>query len=114
MTLSALAIGLLVGVFGKPDSLYPCEFWIWILACSLFVICIGTVLIGHHMSIKCFKAKIQKYYKKNENNLSKKEIDKLDNEISKVENLGIKFGYLSKCSFTLGILLTIVVVLLNT
>ncbi len=43
LTLSALAIGLLVGVFGKPSNIY--ESIIWLISGLSFFICIALILI---------------------------------------------------------------------
>ena len=110
VTLSALAIGLLVGVVGKPYSLYSCEFWIWILACSSFLFCIVSILFALRTDAIRVNAIIDKYTAKNTDNPSKKE---LKNKINKKEKQVDIYECVAKLFFILGIISTIIVVLLD-
>ena len=95
ITLSVLAIGLLVGVFDKPDS--PLEFFIWISACSSFLLCIITKLRVFHINQEYVLLKIQKHDTEGNKAASLGEEEKLNNEIALI---GIRLGRLDACSST--------------
>ena len=111
ITLSVLAIGLLVGVFGNPDS--PFEFLIWLAACFSFLLCIITKLRVFHINPEYVLLEIQKHDTEGNKAASLGEKEKLNNEIALI---GIRLGRLDACSsiaFIAGIGLTASVVLID-
>ena len=111
LTLSTLAIGLLVGVFGKPDSL--CELIALFAANVSFVACIMVVLFTLNMNGKYILDGIKKYHEQNKNKPSRKILEDLDKEIDKKDKLLDICTCASWSLFIVGILLTVIVVLLN-
>ena len=111
LTLSTLAIGLLVGVFGKPDSL--CKVTALFAANVSFVACIIVVLFAFNINGKYIVDGIKQYHEQNKNNPSGKILEDLDKKIDKKGKLLDICDYVSWSFFIVGILLTGIVVLLN-
>ena len=106
ITLSVLAIGLLVSVFGKPDS--PLESLIWIFACSSFILCIITELGVFHRNTKYIEVELQRYSEENKKNPSQEILDYLENEIDKKLKTLRCFYCISSNAFATGIACTVV------
>ena len=48
LALSALAIGLLIGIFGQPETVT--QFWLWLFAGMAYLACGALILIIFHMN----------------------------------------------------------------
>ena len=111
ITLSTLAIGLLVGIFGSPDLLIG--LWFWLAACFSFLLCIIMKLCVLHRNTKYIEVELQRYSEENKKNPSQEILDDLKNEIDKKSEMLGYLSIVSSIAFLIGIASTAAVVLLD-
>ena len=111
VTLSTLAIGLLVGVFNAPESLYKVA--ALFVACSLFFTCIVCIMRAFYIDDKRVNAAIHKYYEESSTAPSRKKINNLENTIFKETKRVRRCTRISWVAFIAGIMSTVTVVLIN-
>ena len=103
LTLSALAIGLLVTVLDDPPL--RIEALIWSGACLSFLTCIIIILGVFYINGQYIEDKIDKRHEENESDTPLKNED-LDNQINKSEKSLDFLTPISSIAFGLGVILT--------
>lgn len=106
LTLSTLAIGLLVGVFGTPQS--TLEFVLWIVASALFIFCIVLLLLIFERN----STYVQLLQEEHDSAGDRKAA--LANQITNTENITRRIMTLVYFSFGSGATLTVVLAVIES
>ena len=102
LTLSALAIGLLVGIFGQPETVT--QLFLWLLAGLSFLICGGLVLVIFQLNTSYIEILLEDHHTPDE---AKQKIIISQKEKEKTRQLS-KLTKWSFILFLIGIFLTLV------
>ena len=105
LTLSALAIGLLVGAFGEPAN--KCQFWIWVGAGFSFILCICLLIWTFHQNSIYIEIVLKEFEAKGE---AKTILNEQEQEKTRQLNKYTKIAFIL---FLVGVALTFILVVIR-